>query len=390
MHRIVPVLLFVFFCHHVGFAEVPLREFLKQQTEYWGIRISEPDLNRLVELKQKADLAGLTREERTKAYTDLFHFAQKLRGIPEGRVPAAQAAAYWTEGEPPLRAASVFSKPRQLGRYEKQGSGQIPMILIPDIGADSTVFESFVRRNTTRYTFYSITLPGFGGTAPPPRPDQLDFGQLSWWNNATAALLDLMAKEKLERPLILGHQAGAYLAMKIALQKPEAVRGVIVLNGLLYAPIPNIPAETTPAERAKIVNTFVPAELFPRPSQSHYYNLMLQSAAYFCKNKERQQSLTRLITGTDPMVWWNYFAELATTNLSRELRNLKVPMLVIPSMHDRDSPGFESSKTSLAQWEGLDRSVPVTIQALEDCRAYATEDQPQKLDGIIQSWTKQF
>ncbi len=378
-----------------AFPNDPLHDYLEIRIRYWDMqdKVSGNDLDQLVALKRKADQAGLSAEERTKAYTELFHFYQKLRGLPEGRVPAQMAAAYWTEGQSPIPPPHASAKPGQLGNFIKRGSGKIPMILIPDLAADRTVFESFMERNKTRFTFYAVTLPGFGGTNPPPDADKRDYGAMKWWNNTSAAILYLMETQKINRPLILGHQAGAYLAMKIALEHPELVRGAVVLNGLLFAPLPAMPPNATIAERVRIMNGSVPAELFPHPSDSKYLSVWLQSAAWFCKSKERQEAIARMITKTDPIIWWNYFAELATTDLTGPIKGLKVPLLVLPSIYDAgspDAPKFESVKTALAQWNSVDASntsLPVTVVKIEDCRTYATEDQPAKLDEAIDNWT---
>jgi pimeloyl-ACP methyl ester carboxylesterase len=146
----------------------------------------------------------------------------------------------------------------------------------------------------------------------------------------------------------------------------------------------------TPAERIRIVNSWTPVELFPNTSKAAYLAMMKQNAAWFCKDKGCQERIARLIANGSPAVWWNYFAELATTDLSAEVKSLKVPMLVLPSVYDRDSPGFESSKVALDQWNPLDRSVsslPITVIPMQDCRAYATEDQPAKLEEAIRNWT---
>lgn len=390
-HTLVPAILCLL--ASVLFGADSLRDYLQAQTRYWGISVSESDLNQLVQLKQKADQPGLSLDERTKAYTDLLQFAQKLRGVPEGNVPAARAAALWTEGRPIVPAQQPSAKPGQLGNWVKRGNGPIPMILIPDMGVDWTVFESFMNRNQSKFTFYAVTLPGFGGTNPPARPKTLDFGGMHWWNNATEAILQLIAKFKLVRPLILGHQAGSYLAMKLALEHPDLFRGVIVLNGLLNAPFPNIPPNAAPAERARIVNGLVPGELFPNVSPAHYKEVMNSGAPWFCKEKSCQEHLMEMMANSGTSVWWNYFAELATTDLTSDMKTLKVPMLVLPSLHDPESPGAAMSKTASEQWNSLVKSsgsLPITVIPIENCRAYATEDQPAKLDELVQNWIDQL
>jgi pimeloyl-ACP methyl ester carboxylesterase len=267
------------------------------------------------------------------------------------------------------------------------------MILIPDLGADWSVFDSFMQRNNSQFTFYAITLPGFGGTSPPPSRSKLNFGEMKWWNNAEAAVLEFIAKQKIDRPILLGHQAGSYLAMKLAIEKPQLVRGAIVLNGLLFAEMPGMEKTATQEQRAVIANSWTPVELFPNPSQERYRSFIQQGQGYFCKNKEQQAKFAELASKDKPSTWWNYFAELATTNLSNDIQKLKVPMLVVPSVHDSESPGFQNNKMALDQWSPLDHSVsslPITVVKMEDCRAYATEDQPAKLDEVIRNWTSKL
>lgn len=389
------VIWFLIFPGLIGFATDTLRTYLETQTRYWGIHetITTADMDKLVLLKEKADQTGLSMEARTKAYEDLFQFVQELRGVSIGKVPSAMAAGYWSEGQSSFPSATEIAKPRELGNFTKRGTGAISIILIPDLGVDWSVFDSFMQRNQPQFTMYAVTLPGFGGTAPPARPERLDFGKREWWKNAQAAILQLIAKEKIDRPLILGHQAGAYLAMRLALDEPQLIRGAIVLNGLLYAPVPGIPQNAKTAERAKIVNSWTPVELFPNPSQSRYRNFMLQFASWNCKDKQRQETLADLAAKGGPSTWWNYFAELATTDLSSEIKAFKVPLLVLPSLHDPASPGFETSKGALEQWKNLDHaisSLPIAVVPMEDCRGYATEDQPAKLDEAIRAWIARF
>jgi len=378
-----------------GFGADQLRDYMKAQTKYWGIdqTISKEDFDKLVDLKQKADLPGLTTEQRTQAYTDLFQFVQKVRGFPQGKVPSAMAASNWVEGLSPLPSPTMSAKPGQLGNFKKQGTGKIPMILIPDLGADWTVYDSFMQRNNSQFTFYAVTLPGFGGTPTPPSREKLDFGSMKWWNNAETALLDFIAQQKIDHPILLGHQAGSYLAMKLAIEKPQLVRGAIVLNGLLYAELPGLEKTATHEQRIAIANSWTPVELFPTTSQERYRSFIEQGQAAFCKNKEHQAKFSELASKDKPSTWWNYFAELATTNLSDEIKTLKVPMLVIPSVHDSESPSFTNNQIALNQWSPLDHSVsslPITVVRMEDCRMYATDDQPQKLDDAIRSWTSKL
>jgi hypothetical protein len=162
---------------------------------------------------------------------------------------------------------------------------------------------------------------------------------------------------------------------------------------LLYAEIPGIEKTATHEQRAALANSWTPVELFPTPSQERYRSFIEQGQAWFCKDKAQQAKFAELASKDKASTWWNYFGELATTNLSNDIKSLKVAMLVLPSVHDKESPGFQNNKVALDQWSPLDHSVsslPITVVRMEDCRAYATEDQPQKFDEVIRNWTSKL
>ena len=393
--RLMTITFLISFFMSVGFAsDNNLRVYLEKQTHYWGINATKADVDQLLELKEKAEAPGLTIQDRTKAYTDLFQFVQKLRGIPQGKVPGELAAGFWSEGSAPFTSDPASGKPGVFEKVSKQGTGKIPVVLIPDMGADASIFDAFMQRNKATFTFYAVTLPGFGGTLAPPPHSVIDFGKLQWWNNAETAVEHLIAKEKINRPLLIGHQAGAYLAMQTALNHPELTRGVVVLNGLLWAPVQSIPATSTVAERVHIVNGLTPTEIFPHPSKAAYLDFMMKGAIWFCKDQKRQKEIAEIMSQPDQRVWWNYFADLATTNLSEPLKNLKVPMLVVPSVYDSGLQGYEMyNKIAMDQWSPLERSkssLPIDVVPLQDCRAYATEDCPVKLDEAVNHWISAF
>jgi hypothetical protein len=101
----------------------------------------------------------------------------------------------------------------------------------------------------------------------------------------------------------------------------------------------------------------------------------------------------QIIGNSTSHTWWNYYAELMTTDLSDQMKSSKVPMLVLPSIHDKESPGNSSSQMTVEQWKDFAKanpSAPIQITLMEDSRSYATEDQPEKLDQVISAWLAQL
>jgi len=91
-----------------------------------------------------------------------------------------------------------------LGVVEKRGRGPIPMILIADIRTDWSLYRNFMDRNVERYTMYAVTLPGYGGTPAPPRPETLDLKSTPWWDGAEKGVVSLIEKNRFNKPVVVG------------------------------------------------------------------------------------------------------------------------------------------------------------------------------------------
>lgn len=348
-------------------------------------KVSQQDVTELANLKSKAEAPTLTDQERLQAYKSLFGFMCRLEGVDAQDSflqSKAQIAVGWS---PNIPKTQTFQSASQLAHVEKRGSGKIPMILIPDIGYSWSVFESFVQRNSTRYKMYAITLPGFAGTDSPRPPELRDYTQMPLWKNAEAAVLKLIKTEKLNKPVLVGHQAGGYLAMKLALDHPEMIGSVVVMNALLYMPLPSRSDPSKPAsaeERAERIKKSLPIELFPIPSNGQYQKSMEQYGPMFCKDPQRQQFLLQMLSSSDAHTSWNYFAELMSTDLSADIKTLSIPLLSIPSVPDEKLSGAENFKINSTQWENLNVSM-ITVVPFKDTRAFATEDNALQLDSSI-------
>jgi len=88
----------------------------------------------------------------------------------------------------------------------RKGRGRETLILIPGVYSGSQVFDEFMKRNESQYRFYLVTPPGLNGTsARPLPPETTSYGELSWTRRLERDVLDLISREKLNRPVIVAH-----------------------------------------------------------------------------------------------------------------------------------------------------------------------------------------
>lgn len=117
--------------------------------------------------------------------------------------------------------------------YTKFGAGNKTLILIPGLGFDGSVFNDFVSYHKAFYKIYVLTIPGFGKTFAPPMPDTtVSYGEQTWTKGFVKGVLKLMEKEKIAKPIIVGHfTLGTQIALRMAIDYSDKLGGVIVLGG---------------------------------------------------------------------------------------------------------------------------------------------------------------
>jgi pimeloyl-ACP methyl ester carboxylesterase len=117
--------------------------------------------------------------------------------------------------------------------YRKTGKGSPNLIIIPGLGFDQSIFDDFMRANENRYTMYCITIPGYGHTqAPPLPPEGTSFGEQAWNKSVLEGIGKLMAREQIKKAIVVGHFVqGTQMALRMAIDFPELVNGVIILGG---------------------------------------------------------------------------------------------------------------------------------------------------------------
>ena len=355
--------------------------------------INEKDVARLRELKSKGESPQLSAEERKKVYRELFEL---MASIQKSNPPAqimdnmVNTAVSWVCPDQAAIKPRETLKAGELGAVVKRGKGKIPVILIPDAGLDGSSFDGFMQRNQNQYTMYAITLPGFGTTGYPPSFELRDYGETRLWKNAEQGILNLMKREKLVKPVLIGHQAGAYLAMRTALDHPGLIGKVVVLNGLLYAPMPsasNPIGNRTVAERSQLSKSFLPVELFPRPSQECYNKFLQSYASMYSKDPERGKQIVRSVSQSDAHMVWEYYVELMTTDLTEDLKRLSNPMLVIPSVPDAEMAKMPMMQAAMKQWGEINHPS-IRVVPFENSRAMVMDDDAAKLDSVVREFVQ--
>jgi pimeloyl-ACP methyl ester carboxylesterase len=276
--------------------------------------------------------------------------------------------------------------PGALGRVVRLGSGPRDVVLIAGWGFDAALFEPFMRQHAGEYRMVAVTLPGFGGTPGLPLPAAgTSYGEQAWTRAAEDAVARLIEDEDLERPIVVGHfVTGTQVALRLGLNHPDRVGGIVSVGGLLYAPFPSRRDSTgkTPAgleERVGGVDRFwgprwykfVTEETWRRGNyQPEHYSVDLELGRR--RVAEAEQVLLPVLI--------QYISEFFASDLSLELPRLRVPVVALvpgfsPAVMSDSAYGM-TAQVFAGSWRPALDHPGVRVITVDGSGVFITDDQP--------------
>lgn len=356
-------------------------------------RVAAADLEALAALWVEAADPVTGPDARREALRHLVDEMIRVQEAPDWRYAEAARTALAARADeirglrvPPDPLPVETVAPGRLGRVDVRGDGPVPLVLLSDIDYDGALYEEFVERHLDRFTMYVVTLPGAGGTRPPPLPEGSPPSETEWWRSAGEGVLSLVEERGLDRPVIAGVMNSVYLAARLAIDHPDRFRAGVLLHGLVsgFLTVPATGAPATPEERRAWVDGTLP-NLFPPPSPDAVTRSYLTAAGGVAIDSARARALALRAARTHPNVVARYSAEILSTDLHDDFARLRIPTLVIPSIHDERSP-VGATEFGTAQWQGLKLDhpeIPLTLVPFRATRNYAPVDSPVELGEAI-------
>jgi pimeloyl-ACP methyl ester carboxylesterase len=386
----------------------PMAEVLR----YSGIESpAASDVDRMAALWSRAQQPDLAREERRLAFRDLFVLYARLQGRDVGGRPEVLDGltqfvmnTYEAGGRMNLNLPAPRGKPA--GRYlqvERRGHGPKRLLLISDMGVDGRqLYDSFARRQDRVYTMDIVTLPYAGEARPLPWPERLDYAGRPWLNQIERELLALVDAPRMTGITVVGTAGGGYFAARLALLRPKAVRSAVLVNALVSTSLrapdnPDAPASRE-QRRMRLKATPPAPQLFPvapLPAPDELRRLIADPAS---RHPTAQNWMAFAVKDTTVSRAWTFEAlskgflipsleygqELASTDLTEEMKTLAVPMLAMGSWHDEGSPA--ANAPTISQWEEIKLrypQIPLRVAAFDDTRHYVSADAPDEFDAAL-------
>jgi len=258
---------------------------------------------------------------------------------------------------------------------ERHGSGAKPLVLIPGLASGGWVWQETVRELGNGYTIYVVTLPGFDGR-PALEGDPFD--------NAKAALAELIAARKLARPVLVGHSLGATLSIALAEDLPGALGGVVAIDGLPVFPRTE---DMPPAQRAAMaegVRRQMAAAAGPAfAAQQRQYMRTIGLV-----DMGKADDVAMLTSRSDPIAVADYAASVMARDLRPGLANIRVPVLVLAPTYGPDAAltGMSGSDKVAYYRELMTGTSKLDVKPIDNARHFAMLDQPRAVNDALRQF----
>ena len=196
------------------------------------------------------------------------------------------------------------------------GSGR-PMILIPGLTCDGNVWDGTVDHFKDRYECHVVTLAGFAGQPAIGEP---------FLEQVRDGLIKYIRDKKLERPVIVGHSLGGFLAFWLGATAPEQVGPIIAVDGVPYFPALN-DVNATPQSAQQFAEMMRTMYKMQTPEQFAIGNRGFFAA--MITDPKDLEKITALSTKSDSKTVGQAFYEMMTTDLREKVKAIRTPVLLI-------------------------------------------------------------
>ncbi len=222
--------------------------------------------------------------------------------------------------------------------YKLYGEGEPTFILLHGFGASLFSWREIVQPLSAYGTVIAYDRPAFGLTE---RPMEWEGASPYSQEAQIELLIDLMNTLRIEKAILVGNSAGGTIAMLAALQHPERVQALILVDPAVYAG-GGAPAWIRPLLNTPQMNHLGP--LFARQIQTRGPEIV--QMAWHDPSKITDEITEGYAKPLQAENWdkalWYLTVSSRESNLQNQLQNFNMPVLIITGDDDRIVPTEQS------------------------------------------------
>ncbi|MEE2002996.1 alpha/beta hydrolase [Alkalimonas sp. MEB108] len=281
-------------------------------------------------------------------------------------LPATAAQADTSQASTAQQATTQNAEHSVCACFEVTVVGEGPaVLLIPGLASSGDVWHSTVEALQADYQLHVFTLAGFGGVMPLAH-EAWEHGFLP---TQQEAILRYIRQQQLNKPVVIGHSLGGYLALALAATAPEAIGGAINIDGL--PALGALFAQSTASDSAR--QNAAPANFDPMA--------MAQSMA---NNESWHQLIENDMFRSDDMTAGRVMGELMQADLRPQLGNIRVPVLTLGAL--QHGAPYSTPEQVQANYENQLANAPAQYHSFAfaaDSKHFIMADAPEWLTQQI-------
>jgi len=219
------------------------------------------------------------------------------------------------------------------------GSGQ-PILLIPGLSSHGSVWDETVDKYKSNYETHVVTLPGFAGVKP------MDLSE-GFLHPVKQELLDYIENNNLKNPIVIGHSLGGFMAMLMAIEKPNLFDKIVIVDSAPFFSALQNPLATIDSAKAM-------AEIMKKQMQGQSKEMLSASLDMMLPSMVLDKDDIQIVKDwglkSDGSTVAQAMYELMTTDLRNQIETIESPVMLMGAWVAYKNYGatHESVKTNYA------------------------------------------
>ena len=215
------------------------------------------------------------------------------------------------------------------------GAGK-PVILIPGLMSDASVWESLKSDLSKNYQVHTVNIAGFASTAAIENPSIAMVKQ---------QLLDYIKANKLQKPAVIGHSLGGFLGFWLAASAPSEMGPIISVDGLPFVG-PVFTGSNASTVESMAAQALQLKAMYNNMSQQQLVEQSKYGLSIQASSDEAKAKVMAMVQTSDPATVGEAVYHLMSTDLRQDIANIESAVLLLGA-----SGGFshDQQKTAMQQ-----------------------------------------
>jgi N-formylmaleamate deformylase len=253
----------------------------------------------------------------------------------------------------------------------RHGRGR-PMIVIPGLTSGGAVWDGLVARYAATHEVHVLTLAGFAGVPAIDTPRFLEAER--------DAIVRYVRARGLDRPILVGHSLGGFLALWVAATAPELAGPVVAVDGVPW--LVALGDTTATPERMQPQAAMV-RQMYASLSPEQMAVQGRMALVAMMRDTTRLAEAVAWSRTSDPATAGRAVAEMLTTDLRDRVGAIRSPVLLVAAAGDVPAAQHEAVRARYRAQVAAVRDHRVVVA---DARHFVMLDAPDFLFATMDAF----